>query len=314
MIIEQSKLEKKHDWSSSEINRWADYIELLCIKQESISTDEVIEEWMEFDFENESARGESDHSLKMDKFSARVADYYRILESRQKICGEYYPFEVKDGNYLHFIGISDRKKEKYIYLLLCSSISFMSSYHEYTNSFEKLCKLLMIELSPKDTIVELFGTSREACFFVGSLRERIKQLAKCLGTETTKRFDKEERFDSIFGGDGGIDIVAFTPIDEAGFIPFSFSQCTCSYDKWKDKQTSIGEELWNSYVELGVHYAQYMFVPFSCHNSRGKFCNETRIKTYLIDRLRIIKLIEKEGFKTEEFEKLYSFINVEDII
>lgn len=94
MIIEQSKLEKKHDWSSSEINRWADYIELLCIKQESISTDEVIEEWMEFDFENESARGESDHSLKMDKFSARVADYYRILESRQKICGEYYPFEV----------------------------------------------------------------------------------------------------------------------------------------------------------------------------------------------------------------------------
>ena len=70
----------------------------------------------------------------------------------------------------------------------------------------------------------------------------------------------------------------------------------------------------NSYVELGVHYAQYMFVPFSCHNSRGKFCNETRIKTYLIDRLRIIKLIEKEGFKTEEFEKLYSFINMEDII
>lgn len=46
----------------------------------------------------------------------------------------------------------------------------------------------------------------------------------------------------------------------------------------------------------------------------GKFCNETRIKTYLIDRLRIIKLIEKEGFKTEEFEKLYSFINMEDII
>ena len=314
MIIEQSKLEKKHDWSPSEVNRWADYIELLCINRESVSIDDIIEEWMDFDFENESARGESEHSSKMDKLYIRVADYYRILESRERACGEYYPFEVKDGCCLHFIGINNEKRRKYIYLLLCSSISLMKSYHEYTNSFEKLCKLLMIELSPKDTIVELFGTSRESDFFSGSLRERVELLAKCLGTETTKKFDREDRFDSIFGGVGGIDIVAFTPIDKAGFVPFSFSQCTCSYDKWKDKQNSIGEELWNSYVELGVHYAQYMFVPFSCHNSQGKFCNETRIKTYLIDRIRIIKLVEKVTFRSDEFERLYSFINMDDII
>ena len=240
---------------------------------------------------------------------------YRFSDTLDKKNYELFYATFEDLFLNHSILIDDEELKRYSKAWKKPAVSRdLAKYDATEDGEDRNAENVRMLYRPRGAQIELFGTSREACFFVGSLRERIKQLAKCLGTETTKRFDKEERFDSIFGGDGGIDIVAFTPIDEAGFIPFSFSQCTCSYDKWKDKQTSIGEELWNSYVELGVHYAQYMFVPFSCHNSRGKFCNETRIKTYLIDRLRIIKLIEKEGFKTEEFEKLYSFINMEDII
>lgn len=314
MIIEQQKLEKKHDWSSSEINRWADYIELLCIKEDTITESDIVEECLEGDFENELARGEREHSLKMDSLYNKISDYFKILESREYVCGEYYPFEVRNGDCLCYRGICDEKKKQYIFLLLCSSISLMASYHKYTDSFEKLCRLLMKELSPKGTTVELFGTSRESELFTGTLRDRIKKLAKCLGTETTKRFDQNAKFDSIFGGDGGIDIVAFTSIDEAGFVPFSFSQCTCSYDKWKEKQTSIGVEQWGAYIELGVHYPQYMFVPFSCHNSQGKFCDETSIKTFLIDRLRIIKLIEKNRLEDDMLKEFYSFVDVNEIV
>ena len=98
MIIEQQKLEKKHDWSSSEINRWADYIELLCIKEDTITESDIVEECLEGDFENELARGEREHSLKMDSLYNKISDYFKILESREYVCGEYYPFEVRNGD------------------------------------------------------------------------------------------------------------------------------------------------------------------------------------------------------------------------
>ena len=57
-----------------------------------------------------------------------------------------------------------------------------------------------------------------------------------------------------------------------------------------------------------------MFVPFSCHNSQGKFCDETSIKTFLIDRLRIIKLIEKNRLEDDMLKEFYSFVDVNEIV
>ena len=39
-------------------------------------------------------------------------------------------------------------------------------------------------------------------------------------------------------------------------------------------------------------YTEYMFVPFFCRNAAGKFEHPTTITTCLIDRLRLIKLLE----------------------
>lgn len=49
-----------------------------------------------------------------------------------------------------------------------------------------------------------------------------------------------------------------------------------------------------------------MFVPFSCHNTKGKFQNATEVRSCLIDRIRILKIIDRYG-ADEMLTKLSDF-------
>ncbi len=295
MIIDDRKLEKRPEWSNRECNRWADYIELVCIKDKIATIDDILDIWCDGDIDNSIDSGGQKHAEKIDSLYNDMTDYFAILSSREKFCSDYYPFEVNGKDCIRLRDILTDKHKKYIYLLLSSSIVLMdrSTSNIYTTSFEKICRLIMKQLFPDEAVVELFGTTRGTGVFEGTLRARIEKLAECLGVTTTKRFDRNPNFDAIHGGDGGLDIFAYQPIDAAGPIPFSFAQCTCSYDKWIEKQNSVGEMRWKSYLEISINYPQYMFVPFSCHDSKDKFYNETAIYTILVDRIRIIRLIEK---------------------
>ncbi len=305
MIINDTKLETKPKWSKKEYNRWADFIELICIKNKIVTVDDVLDIWCDGDIDNSIDSGGEEHSEKMDLLYIVIADYFGILSSREKFCSDYYPFEIEGKDCIKLREMLTDKHKQYIYFLLSSSIALMDKATSdiYTSSFEKICRLIMKQLFPDEAIVELFGTTRGTGIFEGTLRDRIEKLAECLGVTTTKRFDRNPNFDAIHGGDGGLDVIAYQPIDAAGPIPFSFAQCTCSYDKWIEKQNSIGEMRWKTYLEISINYPQYMFVPFSCHDSKDKFYNETGIYTILVDRIRIIRLIKK-GRDDDFFEKL----------
>ncbi len=168
-----------------------------------------------------------------------------------------------------------------------------TNLQKYTREFEKFCKVIMSVLVPKDAVVELFGTTRKDTIFKGTLRARIETLAQYLGASTTKSFDNNPKYDKINNGDDGLDIVAFLPIDVAQVIPFAFAQCTCSFEQWVEKQHSAGMVEWKTKISPLVSYPVFMFVPFSCHDNFGKFYDETSIYSFLIDRIRILKLIDK---------------------
>lgn len=295
MIIDRERLDLKPKWKKNEYNRWADYVELLCLRDEIITPDDLIDIWRDDDMDNEYNRGGYAHLENADDLETQIKDYFTLLHTRKKECGAYYPFELQKGNCLVLLNELSNKQKQYIFLLLCSSICFMdkADLQKYTREFEKFCKEIMSMLVPKDAVVELFGTTRKDSIFKGTLRARIKTLAQCLGAGTTKAFDNNPKYDEIKNGDDGLDIVAFLPIDDAQAIPFAFAQCTCSFEHWVEKQHSAGMDEWKAKISPLVSYPVFMFVPFSCHDNSGKFYDETSIYSFLVDRIRILKLINK---------------------
>ena len=122
--------------------------------------------------------------------------------------------------------------------------------------------------------------------------------------------DKDEKYDRIHAGDGGIDIVSFLPLDHASHIPFALGQCACSYKEWVNKQHSISHDIWSARIAPIAPFWRYMYVPFSCHNASDQFENLTDIDTCLIDRSRILKILDLHD---ELFSKMKD-LNIEGFI
>ncbi|WP_424150919.1 hypothetical protein [Selenomonas noxia] len=284
-------------WSKNELNRWADFVELYCLyTDDHVTVDDMLD--MFSDHEGEpSGRGTAEHSSRYDVIVAHIEDYFKLIKYRFDTYREYYPFELEGRGCIFLHESLTEKHLHYIFLLLCSSIYFMEkqSMSSITCDFEEYCRPLMKTLMPPHAKTELFGTARYKSIFQGGLRERVNQLAKLLGAQTTKKFDQDGKYDHISGGDGGLDVVSFIPLDEASHIPCAFGQCTCSYDSWKNKQVTISRDNWCARIDPLPPFIQYMYVPFFCRHASGQFENPSDIRTCLIDRGRILKLLEING-------------------
>ncbi len=291
--IPVDQLEIKPKWSKRQYNRWTDYIEIRCFADGFISKGEIVDSFKEGDIDNEYDRGGSSHVRESLELESLIDDYFLIIRYRSEEFKEYYPFEV-EGDCLKLREDLSEKNNIYLFFLLCSCISLMdgSKSNKLTHDFEKVSVQILKALSPEKATVELFGTSRDGDFFGrGNQRTRIQNLVKYLGANVTSTFNRDSRYDYAMGGDNGLDIVSFFPIDKASYIPFAFAQCTCSYDKWEIKQNSINYDKWNKVFEPFVEYPKFMLVPFSCHDSKNNFYSETGISTFLIDRDRIIRIL-----------------------
>ncbi|MFR5465268.1 MAG: hypothetical protein ACLTHR_06110 [Agathobacter rectalis] len=79
-MIKTDKQLKVPKWSKNEINRWADYIELRCLYMDDhlVSKDDVLDIFIDEDLD-ELQRGEAEHSLKYDKLSSVIGNYYEII-------------------------------------------------------------------------------------------------------------------------------------------------------------------------------------------------------------------------------------------
>lgn len=175
------------------------------------------------------------------------------------------------------------------------------------------CCPFMRLLVPVDARTELFGTTRDTNLFHGNLRSRIEQLAEFLGAQTTKTMDADKRYDRIKAGDAGLDIVSFLKLDEASHIPVALAQCTCSYDEWINKQESINSDTWRTRIDPIAPFWRYMYVPFYCHNASGKFEQLTDIHTCLIDRQRILCLLDLHHELFEQLESLQLQVLINNI-
>lgn len=287
-------------------NRWADYIEFLCLddKDHFVAKDDILNVIFHYDTDA-IRRGEATHSQVFDNRMAQVDSYFEMIDFRNDSLLEDYPFEMEEGCITLKSEINELNVQ-YIFLLLCSSIVFFDAacMHRLTTLFEEYCMYIMQCLVPIDAKTCLFGTSRSDSLFRGNLRSRIEKLADFVGAQTTKSFDEDRQFDAA-GGDEGLDLVSFLKLDKASHIPLALGQCTCSYDNWEVKQETVNQDTWDRKLEGIAPFWRFMFVPFYCRLANGKFEKATTISTCLIDRHRLLHIAQSHREISDEVKKLY---------
>lgn len=286
-------------------NKWADYIECLCLENPDhlLTVDDFLDFYLDH-YPEETEKGDATHASKQDKFISKVQDIFIHLNVRSQTMANYYPFETTNHSISCNMDFSV-KQELYLFLLLSSNLYIFDRtiLYDLTHAFEDVSCWTLESISPDIATTKIFGTARNninASCYNGNLRNRICSLANDISSTLQSKFYTDEQFD-VPGGDHGLDLIAYVPLDNSPYIPISFGQCACSYENWTEKQFSIHPDHWNPILCDLAPYLRYTFVPFNWRDSHGRFKKETSINTCLIDRTRFIVISEKKAAILEKY-------------
>jgi hypothetical protein len=286
---------------SLEKNKWADFIEFLCLEapDKEISLNDITSMYSK-EGVSDNSNGDEDQGERDDKNNAQFIEIFRYIFSRIDFIGDFYPFEKVDEDTIKMAEIIDEKKLLYFFLLFSSNASYITDLHIppfLQQSFERTSIDIMKIMYPNFRN-ELFGTStkRGECFYGGSVISKLKKLGKLLGTPLTDRAKKNSRYKSP-SGDAGLDVISFLQIDKplcnTSMLPVCIGQCTTSYGNWYNKQLSVkNSSLGNLFQELAV-YHEFLFISFPLRGINGNWSFEesTKIQTIIIDRVRFLNIL-----------------------
>jgi hypothetical protein len=229
-----------------------------------------------------------------------IIDY---MKCRKAIVSDYYPFDIGATYSVSLTTALTNKNKVYIILLISSLIRLINRRDGYsytiTHRFEELCGQPFRVLTPEFSIKEFFGAGGPADENPNPIGhtfyEKVGRLARNLSLPLHPFFT-EEAAGVHNVGDGGLDWVAYMPFaDNLPTMPTFFAQCACGND-WEDKLFDANKAKWNQYILFPYDYKLYHFIPKSFRDANNKWLNNIKIhSTVLIDRFRIIELLEKSN-------------------
>ncbi|WP_392562727.1 hypothetical protein RHO12_04380 [Orbus sturtevantii] len=319
-MIEFKSLSKTPDATLTNSHYYCDYIELLALVNidDGIRIDDVYDRFLE----DERIRGIGSESGGEENgiWISRVQHWFDELYSRTIHYGEHYPF-ISENNRIRLREQLDNIHYLYIFLLLCSSLNYITNYHTLTTIFEKCSYFAMKKYLPDVAEVHQFGVSTEKNErYKGKLIEKYKLLAQDLKLVLS---DKPNLFRDMDNGDGGVDIVAWVPFKDDPNLDkkqIFMGQSACGKN-WNNKQASV-DRIKNYLIDLPSNAQNILFVPYDFRDSNRCFCQHGEITASIIfDRHRIIKLVNysyiaDDEIMGEQFEKIiHATLNFkEDII
>jgi len=141
----------------------------------------------------------------------------------------------------------------------------------------------------------------------GNTWTKLNQLATDLNDRVIAL---EDEFIPTTTGDEGLDIVGWMKIDDLPGIFVLFCQCACT-EEWVNKQHSVGFESWRQKLRLVVTNSSLTCIPFCYRSTNGGWHINRKIHTIVIDRVRLITLLET-GY--EELRQLESYEIIQRIL
>ncbi len=304
---------------SSHRHLWADFIELLCLTDvdsrisqadaldyirgpvedlnlptplvDNDDDDEYASE-VEDEYENDLPTG----AELSDRWSLQALDWFNHIEYRIGAFGNDYPFTLsEDRDVLSLKRRLNLQHRIYLFLLLASNLRCISNNpikNKVTSIFEVASFHALKSTLPDGSKVHMFGKHQlNRGYYSGKLWLKLKKLASAIGE---KVMCEEEEVDPRDSGDGGLDLVAWTPIgDNAGGYPMFFAQCGCSPDDWVRKQGETSPGIWSNYLSFTAYPSQMTFIPFCFRKANGEWHKKVDIQktTIVIDRVRLMYLL-----------------------
>lgn len=284
---------------------WADYVELLCLfnLDREISKDVLIDRFREgkdtgepiddeseddTDTAEETFTAASEENVPIDeRLNSIVEDLFRHLKYRESAFGRSYPFAVDMTHRRMVLRRATGLSRLYLFLLIASNLRYFTSLtSQITRDFEALSELALQKLLPATGLVHLFHGAGRSGRYKGKLFEKLTALASDLFESMTVRADD---FDENDVGDGGLDLVAWVPMnDDSPGMLLCFAQCACT-DKWvkKQRETMAVQEV----MTLKAHPVYLTFIPFCFRRPTGSWFYAHSVATVLLDRLRLISVL-----------------------
>ncbi|RZJ91423.1 MAG: hypothetical protein EOO20_05050 [Chryseobacterium sp.] len=311
---------------------WADYLELVCLvnvdgevsksdfvrrlspNQNDLREGDIDDIDEMEDLENEDGHLSTERSTKSDKWKVQLDDWFLLLEHRQIIYGDYYPFKLDNDTIL----LKDNFTSEqlcYFYLLFSSNLNLFedSDSLKLSANFESLCLNVLKNILPSNAEVHLFGKSPvNGGIFTGKVWDKLELLSKKLNEDMNPKINKSA-YPHQNTGDDGIDTVAWVPTgDDLPSKMVYFGQCTCSADGWVLKQHSSSYSSISNKMSLMTFTNNILFIPFCYRSNTGMWFNTGDIaKTLMVDRKRLLHYLY-DDFTT--FEKLEVFQMVKSIV
>jgi len=259
-------LKDPSDWRRNDYSRWSDLIEIHCLfhSDHYLTVDDArgIIFYKTESLEDELEDDDSSHAEQSDRKSLIIEDIFSVLKQRMNLIGGDYPFIVGKDSIELCSDAGEKKYNTYKFLLLCSNLLFLtrSDRDKVTKEFEVCSYYAMKSLLPQTFKTYIFGTSRVDSVFTGTVRARVEKLAELLHSSTTDDFNIDSRYD-VSGGDAGLDLVSFVPLDDEAFVPLVLGQCACSYTEWNSKQFDLDPDKWKGRIKGIPSFIRMMFVP-----------------------------------------------------
>jgi hypothetical protein len=298
----------KPDYTESEINLYADFIELIALftKRDGVTFGDIYDRFF----------GEKDYDStkeyiaeKKDDDESFLKGIFTIIEERIILYGIDYPFEYMQKEILILKKDITDKNKLYLSLLISSVLNIFESFEsDLTTDFERISYEVLKNFLPKNAIVREFGKNTQ---YKGTARKKIEKLATDLNLSVNEH--ELEQISKKNNQERGLDIVGWLSFDDiCGNIVIFLCQCTCN-KKYEYKQHDL-----RRFVEYLQFYKTKpqctLFIPYSLINIRDKkFYNSDHIENgYLVfERKRIIEYY-KCSKKLESFKIIDNIINYKE--
>lgn len=213
--------------SSNEI---ADYAELVCCRNGSVSSTEVIRDMEKLE-ENDYTGGVGEES----EVEVRVGEAFVDIGQRELACGDGYPFDWEcNGQVLKMGSNGGEKRLVYFYLLLATRLNMKDSRRHAS-----IDGTLLLEDLSAQVARAYFGQRAESYVFGTSNRksfgDKIDDL--CGRLKEGGGFRKDEGQPSV--RDGGLDVVVWKHFADKSFGKMiGFGQCKTG-TSYKDKLSEL---------------------------------------------------------------------------
>ena len=274
----------------------ADLCEIICYFEErDVSRADVEVFLSEYGGEgllSELELSDLDSAETNESFQALSDEVFRHLIYRKKAFGLYYPFALDKEVLVPASGVTQHQKV-YAALLAFSRLKMFSKAKQnaYATDFEVLCVEASEGFAGTWNVIH-FGTGgRDRPTFGNKLKDALIKLSDVL--KETPMTGEIQKLSDQNSGDAGIDIVIYKDwSDDAPATPAYFAQCAAQQQNWPTKKFEANALNLQKYFHFFHQPGTILFIPLCFRGVDGNWINSDGHTTILVDRKRLIDLVE----------------------